>query len=102
MKKFTLYLGLHDRDNKALNLEAVRDFIDSSLFGSAIDGYTLTKAQGYWKGLPEPSLLITAIRSTIYEVETKEVLTKLAETYKNNFNQDSVLLTVQDIEATFI
>lgn len=59
---FTFFLGLITQDGlnmvEFLSEDELLAAIPEVLADYGIDGFTLTKAEGYWKGQPEPSLAI--------------------------------------------
>ena len=93
------YVGLIDKDGK---------FVDSSVYRKTVDyflksryektlgetqSYTAFEANGYWKGIPEPSYVIERL---VYDPEEAEIL---AAMLKSAGNQDSVLVTQSMVQA---
>ncbi len=75
--------------------EWLRDVVDA-----VFDGYTITEAEGKWKGESENSYILTFITSTL--VEYKQIIA-IANSYKSTFSQDSVLVTRHTLEGvTFV
>ncbi len=72
--------------------EWLRDVVDK-----VFDGYTITEAEGKWKGDSENSYVLTFITSTLEEY--KQVIA-CANSYKSTFAQDSVLVTRHSLEGS--
>ncbi len=62
-----------------------------------LDGYTVIRAAGVWKGQSEKSLIIETISDQPYEL-----FKELAQDIKRINHQASVLLTVQPVDAEFV
>ena len=61
-----------------------------------IDGFTMYRVNGYWKGVAEPSFKIEV--ATDDERKVREACMRLRVTY----NQDAVMLTLPDNTVEFI
>ena len=50
MKKFTLYVGLNDKDTKTQKISALDAYkMVENVITKKTDGYTISEAQGYYK-----------------------------------------------------
>ncbi len=61
-----------------------------------IDGYTVTKADGYWKGQHEASLVIDVI------TDQPDVIMALAESIRRENGQEAVLVYAVEGHATLV
>lgn len=84
MKLYRIYT-----ENK--NLEAVLEIANF-----ALEGYTVLQGTGYWKGKPEPCLVIEWVGSDPFRI------TGVAAAIKTRNQQETVLLTCQDIQESFV
>ena len=95
MTKTTIYLGLNDRNGKPVSYEAAMQLI--SLLLNDLEGYTTQRASGCWKKDKEATLLV----SYIGDEKSSDMLI-LANAYKEQFNQESVMVETQSVEVKFI
>jgi hypothetical protein len=72
-----------------------------NLVSWGFEGFTLIKAQGYWKGKVENSLVIEILVDTQNDEADAKVFA-LADRIKACNKQESVLVTAQIIEAKFV
>jgi len=102
MRKFTLYLGLNDKDTKTQQVETVEAYkIVSNLLLKRFDGATIFNAQGIYKHdngeiVTENTFRIELLEfgNSIFE-QVKEVVSLLKEI----FNQESVAVQIQDVTS---
>lgn len=81
----------------ATRLEGYPQRVSQILALYGIDGFTMYQVMGYWKGEPEVSFKI--------EVATELSLDKMLEicaTLRDEYSQDSVMLTLPDNSVEFI
>ncbi len=67
-----------------------------------LDGFTILEATGYWLG-SQPYFLVEA--SLVIErlgYDDKELINRIAEEIKSLNQQESVIVTCQDVEAEFV
>lgn len=91
MNTYNIYLGRNIPTGQYVNDALFDYFLDK--VDAVVDGYTLTAADGMWKGEPEDTIIMT--------VATNDYDTALciAQTYKEMFNQESVaILPLQQME----
>ena len=99
MKKYTLYLGLNDKDTKKqeVNYFDAYKLVNSIVF-SRVNGATFSKREGYYKH-EDGTLVIEntiCIELLFTDFETvKEIVALLKET----FNQESIAVQTQTIES---
>ena len=93
------------RDYPASVAETLRDEF-------SIDGFTIYKTQGYWKGNAEDSFKIElALDTAVSDITGKHLYTacnlthsveKIAEYLRDQYAQDAVMLTYPDGSVKFI
>ena len=92
MIKYTLYT-----ENK--NIKSIKGILN--LF---YQGYTIINTQGYWRGKKENSLKIEVITEKTKKdlIYNKIALNCIIKTIKKINNQQSILLTIENIKADFL
>ena len=88
MKRYRIYFGL-----PAEGLAVYTSYLSSFL-----DGFSVFHLDGYWHGTKEDSILVEYIGKP----EEESQLHHAAWHARTLFNQESVLFTVEDIQAQFI
>ena len=76
--------------------ECVQDVLN--IVSEAYEGFTVTKGLGYWRGVPEASLIITILTDT----NEADKVRSLSECIRVANRQESVLFTVQAITCEFV
>jgi len=97
-QKYTMYFSLND-DNTDRLIEVMNTHFDK--------GYTITKCKGVWKGQTETSYKLEIIRDELdfyngASVYLENTLRKIADWIKENYQQESVLLTKENILTEII
>ena len=104
MRLYRFFLGL---DTNGANIDAL-DVANSLAANCFPHGHTIYNAQGRWTGavgvIDEPTLIVEWMASAeqIANGSAHRLAQFFAGAYKNEANQESVLITQQDIEATFV
>ena len=104
MRLYRFYLGL---DTNGANVDA-RDIANSLAASCFPHGHTVYDAQGRWIGevgvIDEPTLIVEWMASSerIVDGSAHRLAQFFAGAYKDEANQESVLITQQDIEANFV
>jgi hypothetical protein len=102
MKVTKIYVGHVTRDKNTQFTEIeVSAFIDLALSKHKVEGATIYDATGYWRGDSEPCSVIEVIHHSVGDSEYTNIL-KAALFLKRFLHQESVLLTTQDAEVTFL
>lgn len=101
MKKTTLYVGLNDRFTKTQMIPTMkaRDYIVTALTENGVQGMTLYTATGMWKY--EDGTLSTE-NTIIVEVMGFDVPATAIDEIKAALNQESVGISIQEIEVNFV
>ena len=82
MKKFTLYMGLNDKDAKVQVISTIEAYkVVSNIIAKDFGGGTIFEAQGIYKHAEEPQ-----IKALVAEL-------------KKIFNQESIAVQVEDINS---
>lgn len=98
-KKFTLYLGLNDKDTKLqkyATLEAYK--IVTNLITSRFDGGTIFEAQGIYKHEDGQVVTETTLRIELLFVE-RHAVREFVELLKEMFNQESVAVAEEVVTS---
>lgn len=102
MKKFTLYLGLNDKDTKRQQIATLEAYkIVSNLLASDFGGGTIYEARGVYRHDDGAVITETTLRIEILFAERPEVL-DLIRTLKKLFNQESVALQEETITSELV
>lgn len=103
MKKYTLNIGLNDKDSKTQEISEIESYsrIIESLNESLIGGYTIHNANGFYtheNGIQvnEKTIIVDIVN------EKKEKILKACDSIKKKLNQESILVQEQNIESMFI
>jgi len=101
-REFKIYCGMSSRAGD-VSEEAWREFCDKQVSAAFPDGYTVLDSTGYWRSGPDTS---ASERSKVILIaapaEAREKVMALAERYREQFHQDSVLITCSETEAVFV
>lgn len=98
-KKFTLYLGLNDKDTKVQKISTIEAYkMLTNVLMKNFEGATIFEATGLYKHddgtfVIEPTLRIELLFAEEHEVRA------LVEMLKLMFNQESIAVQTQDISS---
>lgn len=95
-----LYIGLVDRDGNLYH-NVIDKMITVGLSLAQIDGATVHHVGGYWEGEKEDSIILEILLPEA-DLTLNSKAFALATFFKNNLNQDSVLITTEPVHGTFI
>jgi len=99
IKKFTLYLGLNDKDSKQQEIATVEAYkIVSNLISSDFDGGTIFEAKGIYKHENGEIVTETTLRIELLFTEAIKVKA-LCDTLKKLFNQESIAVQEEVINS---
>jgi hypothetical protein len=102
MEKFTLYLGLNDKDTKTQKIATLEAYkIVTNLLAADFGGGTIYEAQGIYKHDDGTVVTETTLRIEILFATRAQVLDLIA-TLKKLFNQESVALQTENVDSTLI
>lgn len=99
MEKFTLYLGLNDKDKKVQLISTVEAYkIVSNLITKRFAGGTIFEAKGIYKHESGQVVTETTLRVELLFAEEKDVR-DLVKILKDIFNQESVAVQKEIINS---
>lgn len=92
---YRLYIGKNDGETEKQEFPDIyfETWIADCLTSNDIPAFTMYEAKGFWMRMPENSLVIEIIDSNLPTVR------KVAGMMKDQFRQNEVLLTVQQLEV---
>lgn len=102
MKRFTLYLGLNDKDTKIQRVETVEAYkIVENLCASMFDGATIFNAAGVYKHENGDVVIENTLRIEIlqFDKDLMQAMREFVDTLKRVFNQESVAVSIQEINS---
>lgn len=102
MKRYTLYLGLNDKDTKIQRVDTVEAYkIVENLCASMFDGATIFNAAGVYKHDDGSIVVENTLRIEILEFDTDimQAMHEFVDTLKRVFNQESIAVTIQNINS---
>ena len=102
MIKYTLYIGLNDKDTHAQIISDInaRNIV-ANICASRDVCVTVSDARGVYKHTDNTVVVENTLRCEFIECE-KPIIKAIAEDAKRALNQESVLLTTEVIENDFI
>lgn len=99
IKKFTLYLGLNDKDTKVQQISTLEAYkIISNLISADFGGGTIFEAKGIYKHEDGAIVTETTLRIELLFAEESQVK-ELVCTLKKLFNQESVAVQQEVINS---
>lgn len=99
IKKFTLYLGLNDKDSKVQEISTLEAYkIVSNLISADFDGGTIFEARGIYKHEDGQIVTETTLRIELLFAEPQKVK-NLVDTLKKLFNQESIAVQQEVINS---
>lgn len=102
MKKFTLYVGLNDKDTKTQKIDTLEAYkIVSNLLVATVGGGTIYQAQGIYKHDNGDIVIENTLRIEIIEASEKDV-NYIIKTLKTILNQEAIILQTENIESKLI
>ncbi len=102
MKKYTLYLGLNDKDSKVQKIDTLEAYkIVENILKAKHDGGTIYQAKGIYKHDNGEFVIETTLRIEILFSDRKTVLETIKD-LKTIFNQESIALQIEQIESELI
>ena len=102
MDKFTLYLGLNDKDTKVQKISTVEAYkIVSNLITRLFDGGTIFEADGVYRH--DDGTIVTEKTLRIELLFTdRPTVAKFVNILKQVFNQESIAVQQQTIESELL
>ena len=101
MKKFTVCIGLFDKDTKKQEINILDAFkVASNIFAQTTGGATITEGRGVYTHQDGSIVIEPTLVSTIYG-STFEQIKKAADILKAIFNQESVAIEETESNSIF-
>lgn len=102
IKKFTLYLGLNDKDTKRQEISTLEAYkVVSNLLAKDFGGGTIFEAQGIYKHDDGTIVIEKTLRIEILFAELHQVKS-LVELLKKMFNQECIAVQEENIESSLM
>ena len=99
MKKFTLYMGLNDKDAKVQVISTIEAYkVVSNIIAKDFGGGTIFEAHGIYKHDDGKIVFEKTLRIEILFAEEPQIKALVAE-LKKIFNQESIAVQVEDINS---
>lgn len=98
-KKFTLYLGLNDKDQKVQLIETSKAYdMVSFILLNKVEGATIFQAQGLYKHDDGQKVVENTFRIELLFTD-EETVRSIVNTLKDVFNQESVAVQIEEINS---
>lgn len=102
MEKYTLYLGLNDKDTKMQKINTIEAYkIVTNIIMNYTDGATIYEASGIYKHNNGDFTVEKTLRIELLFINEKQVL-EIIEQLKTVFNQESVAMQVENVNSKLI
>lgn len=102
MKKFTLYVGLNDKDTKIQKISTLEAYkMVNNLLLNTVEGATISESDGIYKHENGEIVIEKTLRIELIYTDM-ETVKKIIEILKSLLNQEAILLQVQEIENMFL
>ena len=99
MKRFTLYMGLNDKDTKTQKISTLEAYkIVSNILASDFGGGTIYEAKGVYKHDDGTIVFENTLRIEILFAERPQIKS-LVELLKKLFNQESIAVQEEEITS---
>ncbi len=96
---FRMYFGRNIGDDSRVTLPAVESFLQTHI-APVFSGFTVYDGIGYWEGKPEDCFIVEIIHES--NAASQCSIAKICEAYKEQFDQESVLVTRQPVDMEFV
>ena len=99
MKKFTLYLGLNDKDTKTqlISTEEAYKMVNFILLNH-VEGATIFQARGFYKHDDGTQVIENTLRIELLFTDV-ETVKKIVALLKDVFNQESVAVQIEEVNS---
>ena len=99
MTKYTLYMGLNDKDSKAQQISTLEAYkIVSNLVAKEFNGGTIYEADGVYRHDDGTIVIEKTLKIELLFAEQKDVK-DFCETLKRIFNQESIAVQREEINS---
>jgi hypothetical protein len=102
MKKFTLYIGLYDKDSKRQEITTIDAYkVVANIFKVTTGGATITEAVGVYTHDNGDVVIEPSLRCEIFGATTEQIYQAAAQ-IKAALNQESIALEETEVNSKFI
>ena len=99
MKKYTLYLGLNDKDQKIQLIETSKAYeMVQFILLNKVEGATIFQARGLYKHDNGQNVIENTLRIELLFTD-EETVKSIVNTLKDVFNQESVAVQIEEINS---
>ena len=102
MKRYTLYLGLNDKDTKTQKIDTVEAYkVCENMCADFFGGATIFSAKGIYKHDDDSIVIENTLRIEILEFDTSiyERVRDFVNTLKSVFNQESIAVQIEQVNS---
>ena len=100
--RFDFFIGLTSQSGNQLDVhDVIQDHVVPNLAAQGIDGFTITRTEGYWKGQREHSIVVTVF-DHVYPTSTATWPTEVAERLARELDQETILVSSTPCTANLI
>lgn len=102
MEKFTLYLGLNDKDTKTQKIDILEAYkIVNNILLKYTDGATIFQANGIYKHEDGTVIIEQTLRIELLFVD-KNTVKNIVDLLKITFNQESIIVQTQKVDSELL
>lgn len=102
MEKYTLYVGLNDKDTKTQKISTLEAYkIVNNILLEYTDGATIYEASGIYKHDDGTIVIEKTLRIELMFID-REIVGKIIELLKKVLNQESIVLQTEKINSELI
>ena len=100
MKKYTLYVGLNDKDTKKQQISTLEAYkiLQNLLLNNNVEGATIFEAKGIYKHENGEYVTENTLRVELMFIE-KEILKNIVDNIKTILNQESVIVQFEEVNT---
>ena len=106
MKKYTLSIGLNDKDTKVQRISTIEAYkmIENILMNNTIEGFTIYEAKGVYKHDDGTITKENTLRVEVYDFNNDEYknIIESIKAIKVALNQESIALETNTIESRLV
>lgn len=98
--RFDFFIGLTSQSGNQLDVhDVIQDHVVPNLAAQGIDGFTITRTEGFWKGQREYSIVVTVF-DHVYPTATWP--TEVAKRLARELDQETILVSATPCTANLI
>lgn len=102
MEKFTLYVGLNDKDKKVQIINTLEAYkIVNNIVMKYTEGATIYEANGIYKHNDGTIVIEKTLRIELMFID-REIVNKIIDILKRVLNQESIVLQIEKINSELV